>query len=197
MHTGEAADFHFTDGGAEGKVIERMTLARAAGADVLLSLHADALDEFRTRGASVYTLTEEALEDARRLYPAPPNREMLSGRLILSGREQTIVDTHADAGYDQKTAHVGQWRRMMGAPLMREGAVVVPEEALVPQGGRQFVYKIVDGPDGQKTAQQVEAQIGLRLPGRVELLGGVAAGDRASTPMRPSSARWSSRRCST
>ncbi len=68
--------------------------------------------------------SEEALEDARRLYPAPPNPEMLSGRVILSGKEQTIVDTHADAGYDKKTAHVGQWRRMMAAPLVREGAVV-------------------------------------------------------------------------
>ncbi len=84
---------------------------------------------FRFDGALVHLIgtkgwSETAQEDARRLYPAPPNPEMLSGRVILSGQEQTIVDTHADAGYDQQTAHVGQWRRMMGAPLVREGAVV-------------------------------------------------------------------------
>lgn len=38
--------------------------------------------------------------------------------------QETIVDTHGDAGYDQTTAQVGQWRRMMGAPLLREGTVV-------------------------------------------------------------------------
>ncbi len=84
---------------------------------------------FRFDGNQVHLIatrgwSEDALEDARRLYPATPNPEMLSGRVILSGEVQTIVDTHADAGYDQTTAHVGQWRRMMGAPLLREGTVV-------------------------------------------------------------------------
>jgi len=60
---------------------------------------------------------------------------------------------------------------------VRENALVVPEEALVPQGARQFVFTVVDGPDGQKVSRRVEAQIGMRLPGKVELLGGVAAGD--------------------
>lgn len=64
---------------------------------------------------------------------------------------------------------------------VREGALVVPEQALVPQGQRQFVFKIVDGPGGQKVAQRVEAKLGLRLPGQVELLEGVAAGDRIVT----------------
>ncbi len=83
---------------------------------------------FRYDGKQVHMIATrgwsgEALEDARRLYPAPPNPEMLSGRVILSGEVQTIDDTHGDSGYDQQTAHVGQWRRMMGAPLLREGAV--------------------------------------------------------------------------
>jgi membrane fusion protein (multidrug efflux system) len=59
----------------------------------------------------------------------------------------------------------------------RESALVVPEEALVPLGGRQYVYKVVDGPAGGKVAQRVEARIGLRLPGKVELVEGAAVGD--------------------
>jgi signal transduction histidine kinase len=66
----------------------------------------------------------EALEDARRLYPGPPNPAMLSGRVILTGQAQTIVDTHTDTGYDPTTAHVGHWRRMIGAPMLREGEPV-------------------------------------------------------------------------
>jgi len=59
----------------------------------------------------------------------------------------------------------------------REGAVAVPEEALVPQGARQFVYKVVDAADGRKVAQRMEARIGLRVPGKVEILEGLKAGD--------------------
>ncbi len=58
----------------------------------------------------------------------------------------------------------------------RDNAVAVPEEAIVPMGARQFVYKVVDGANG-KVAQQVEARLGLRVPGKVEILEGLTAGD--------------------
>ncbi len=66
----------------------------------------------------------QALADARRLYPAPPNPAMLSGRVILSGGVQTIFDAHADAAYDPTTAQVSQWRRMIGAPMLKDGVPV-------------------------------------------------------------------------
>ena len=53
---------------------------------------------------------------------------------------------------------------------------MVPEEALVPLGGKQYLVKVVDGPDG-KVSQRLEARIGVRLPGKVEILEGLAAGD--------------------
>jgi membrane fusion protein (multidrug efflux system) len=59
---------------------------------------------------------------------------------------------------------------------VRESALVVPEEALVPQGGKQFLIKVVDGPQG-KVSQRLEARLGVRVPGKVEILGGVAEGD--------------------
>jgi membrane fusion protein (multidrug efflux system) len=62
----------------------------------------------------------------------------------------------------------------------REGALVVPEEALVPQGGKQYLYKVVDGPDG-KVSKRVEARIGLRLHGKVEVLEGLAVADLVVT----------------
>ncbi|MBT9457421.1 MAG: efflux RND transporter periplasmic adaptor subunit [Burkholderiaceae bacterium] len=58
----------------------------------------------------------------------------------------------------------------------RPNALVVPEEALVPQGGKQYIIKVVDGPKG-KQSQRVEARLGMRVPGKVELLGGVQDGD--------------------
>jgi membrane fusion protein, multidrug efflux system len=62
----------------------------------------------------------------------------------------------------------------------RENALLVPEEALVPQGGKQYIYKVVDTANG-KVANRIEAQIGLRLPGKVEVLEGLAAGDLVVT----------------
>lgn len=62
----------------------------------------------------------------------------------------------------------------------RDNAVLVPEEALVPLGGKQFVFKVVPGGKGP-VAQKIEAQVGLRVPGKVELLGGIVAGDTVVT----------------
>jgi signal transduction histidine kinase len=72
-----------------------------------------------TRGWSA-----ESIEDARRYYPGPPDPHMSSGRAILSGQTQTIVDTRTDAAYDAATAQVGRWRRMIAAPMLKDGHVV-------------------------------------------------------------------------
>jgi len=66
----------------------------------------------------------EALEDARRFYPGPPSPHMLSGRVILTGQVLDQEDTLLDSEYDQSAAKFGHWRRMIGAPLMRDGAVL-------------------------------------------------------------------------
>ncbi|MCU0758773.1 MAG: efflux RND transporter periplasmic adaptor subunit [Steroidobacteraceae bacterium] len=55
----------------------------------------------------------------------------------------------------------------------RRTALVVPEEALVPEQDRQYVF-VVDG----GTAQRREVRIGARSPGSVEILAGLAAGER-------------------
>ncbi len=48
----------------------------------------------------------------------------------------------------------------------------------MPQGGRQFVFRLADGPDqDSKTAQRVEVKIGIRQPGRVEITEGLQPGD--------------------
>ncbi len=83
--------------------------------------------------------TPEAVHDARRLYPGPPNPAMMSGRVVVSGRVEVVADTFADPHYDQTTAHAGHWRRMLGAPLLKDGvpvgAIVVawPEPGRTPQ----------------------------------------------------------------
>lgn len=63
---------------------------------------------------------------------------------------------------------------------VRERALVVPEEALVPEGGKQFLLRVLDSESGP-VAERVEARLGMRLPGKVEILGGLEVGDRVVT----------------
>jgi membrane fusion protein (multidrug efflux system) len=55
---------------------------------------------------------------------------------------------------------------------VRENAVTIPEEAVVPQGDNRFVYTVVDG-----KAVKTRITLGLRGPGWVEVTSGLAAGD--------------------
>ena len=76
----------------------------------------------------------------------------------------------------------GMFARVTAVFGERERALTVPEEAIVPQGQRVLVYKVVDGstPD-EKVAQRVEVKLGIRRPGRVEVLEGLAEGDQVVT----------------
>ncbi|WP_076999978.1 HAMP domain-containing histidine kinase [Variovorax sp. KK3] len=65
-----------------------------------------------------------AVEDAGRYYPGPPDPHMLSGRVIAARAVVTIDDAAADPGYDPHTALAGGWRRMLGAPLLKDGAPI-------------------------------------------------------------------------
>lgn len=72
----------------------------------------------------------------------------------------------------------GMFARVTTVFGVRDNASVIPEEAIVPQGGKQFVIKLLDGPTEQtRKTQRVEVQLGLRSPGKVEILEGLAPGD--------------------
>ncbi|MDB5859129.1 MAG: putative periplasmic linker protein, partial [Ramlibacter sp.] len=72
----------------------------------------------------------------------------------------------------------GMFARITPVFGVREDARVIPEEAIVPLGGRQYVYKLVDGPDQDtRIAQRVEVQVGIRQPGKVEVVSGLQPGD--------------------
>jgi membrane fusion protein (multidrug efflux system) len=58
----------------------------------------------------------------------------------------------------------------------RSNALLVPEEAIVPQGAEFYVFKVVDG-----AARRVPVKIGVRRDAMVEILDGLAAGDQVVT----------------
>jgi len=58
----------------------------------------------------------------------------------------------------------------------RDNVLLVPEEALVPRQGRQFVYVVEDG-----RAVEREVELGGRVPGLAEIRQGIAPGELVIT----------------
>jgi membrane fusion protein (multidrug efflux system) len=137
-----------------------------------------------------FALPERVIDRLRPGQPVDVVVDALPGR-SFKGRVQAI-DSVVDANGRalQVLAQVenpgallkpGMFARPRVVFAVREGAVVVPEEALVPAGGRQLIFKVAEGPDGKKVARRVEARLGLRQPGRVEVLEGLQPGDLVVT----------------
>jgi membrane fusion protein (multidrug efflux system) len=66
----------------------------------------------------------------------------------------------------------GLFARVVVTAAQRDGARVIPESAVVPQGQQRTVFKVVDG-----KAVRVPVTLGQRRPGEVEVLDGLREGD--------------------
>jgi membrane fusion protein (multidrug efflux system) len=62
----------------------------------------------------------------------------------------------------------------------RDNALLVPEEAIVPSGEEFFVFRVIER-DGQTVAQRVRVRPGVRREAKVEIVEGLASGDRIVT----------------
>jgi len=82
----------------------------------------------------------------------------------------------------QRQLRPGMFARVNTVFGVRENALTVPEEAIVPQGGKAFVVKVVPGdkPD-TLVAQRVAVKTGVRQPGKVEITEGLEADDTVVT----------------
>jgi N-acetylmuramoyl-L-alanine amidase len=69
----------------------RMTRARAAGADLLLSLHADAVPEGRATGATVFTLSDTASDAAAAALAERHDRADLLSGADLTGTDDAVA----------------------------------------------------------------------------------------------------------
>ncbi|EWY41690.1 secretion protein HylD [Skermanella stibiiresistens SB22] len=64
--------------------------------------------------------------------------------------------------------------------VTRPDAILIPEEAVVPEGRSTFVYRITGAPD-EPRAERIEVRLGQRRVGEVEVVEGLRAGDRVVT----------------
>lgn len=122
---------------------ERLTLARGARAALFISLHADALEGEQATGASVYTLTDKATEEAsQRMAERHNSGDVLAG-VDLSGQGdevstvlQDLVLVETAASGDRFANHLVQALRDTGAVMnsrpRREASLAVLNAADFP-----------------------------------------------------------------
>lgn len=90
-------------------------------------------------------------------------------QLDVNGRSLALRATIPNPDFELKS---GYFARVELIVEEKEGALMIPEEALLPAGNKYSVYKIVDG----KAVKQ-EVKTGLYRRGEVEITDGLEAGD--------------------
>jgi membrane fusion protein (multidrug efflux system) len=127
---------------------------------------------------------------------APANRGVALPSPQSLGCATNMFDrTRVSAGGEQNgPLRPGMFARVTAVFMVKPNALVVPEEAIVPQAGKQFVIKAIAPedlpapaasaasapvlpPDTKLVSQRVEVKLGLRRGGQVEITEGLTEGD--------------------
>ena len=74
----------------------RISIARAAGAQVFISLHADAIAQGEATGATIYTLSEEASDEASRTLAERHDRDDLLAGVDLTAQDDLVASVLMD-----------------------------------------------------------------------------------------------------
>lgn len=104
----------------------RVTIAHEARADLFISLHADALEAGGARGATIYTLSDEASDEASRKLAERHNRADLLAGVDLSNQDDVVAHVLMDLARadtmprsSRIADHVKDALKEAGAPLYK------------------------------------------------------------------------------
>lgn len=90
--------------------------------------------------------------------------------------ESRSIAVRAEVPNPDRVLRPGQFARVRLIVDRRDDALVIPEQALVPQGDDNFVFKVLDGPEG-RTAVMTKVVVGRRMAGDAEITDGLQPGD--------------------
>jgi membrane fusion protein (multidrug efflux system) len=99
--------------------------------------------------------------------------DAINPRIEAGGRS---LEVRAELPNTDGKLRPGMFARVRVIVGDRAEALLVPEEAIVPQGDNFFVFRVIDD-----KAQRVPVKLGVRRDGQVELLDNVKPGDRIVT----------------
>lgn len=101
------------------RLAERVEVARANGADLFISVHADSMDDPSMRGAGVYTLSETASDDEAAALAAKENKaDLIAGvDFINVAYDPLTTDILIDLAQRETTNASAQFARLLTAQL--------------------------------------------------------------------------------
>jgi len=92
---------------------QRVAMARAAGADLFVSLHADSNHNRRVRGASVYTLSETSSDKEAAALAAKENKADLIAGVDLTGESNEVTNILIDLAQRETMNHSAEFARIL------------------------------------------------------------------------------------
>lgn len=119
---------------------DRVTLARAAGADLFISLHADAIGSRDVRGLSVYTLSDKASDREAANLAARENRADALGGIDLAVESDEVASILIDLARRDTMNHS---RRFANLVIKEFGRVATT----LPRPHRSAGFAVLTAPD--------------------------------------------------
>lgn len=120
---------------------ERSTLARAAGADVFVSLHADALAEGEAVGATIYSLSAEANDEASQALAERHDRDDLLAGIDLSQQDDLVATILMDMARTETTPRIARLAQAL------EGAIKGAGIQMHHQPRQEAGFSVLKSPD--------------------------------------------------
>jgi N-acetylmuramoyl-L-alanine amidase len=103
---------------------DRIALAREAGADLFVSLHADSHETNGLRGASVYTLSEQASDTEAEALAAKENKSDLIAGIDLSNENELVTNILIDLAQRETKNLSVRFANMLVAELRKDTALL-------------------------------------------------------------------------
>jgi N-acetylmuramoyl-L-alanine amidase len=122
------------------KLRDRVSKARDAAAELFVSLHADAIKNRRHRGASVYTLSEDASDGEAAALAEKENRADIIAGLDLSGRDDVVSQILIDLAQGETMNLSVQFANLLIPEIAKNAAVLRNSR-------RQAGFAVLKAPD--------------------------------------------------
>jgi N-acetylmuramoyl-L-alanine amidase len=103
---------------------ERISIARAAGADLFISLHADAIAEGEAVGSTVYTLSAEANDVASATLAERHDRDDLLAGVDLRQQDDVVAEVLLDMARAQTSPRTARLSQALIAAIKAKGLVM-------------------------------------------------------------------------
>lgn len=119
----------------------RISVARAAGAQVFVSLHADAIAEGEATGATVYTLSDEASDEASRTLAERHDRDDLLSGVDLTRQDDLVATILMDMARTDTSPRITRLAEALAAAI--QAAEVKMHRHPIQQAG----FSVLKSPD--------------------------------------------------